>query len=70
MTTATITAIPTRSGACRGPTNRIGPSVRRPLIRRVRAEIAAGGYVTETKLDTAASRLLADIAGLGRGTCL
>jgi hypothetical protein len=33
------------------------------MIRRVRAQIAAGSYVTWHRLDTAAARLLADIAG-------
>ncbi len=68
MSTATITHAPTRSGTHAAARNRAGrvlparPIVRRRMIARVRAQIAAGNYVTWHKLDAAAARLLADIA--------
>lgn len=45
--------------SARRPSSR--PAVRRALIARVRAELAAGRYVTEHKLDVAAARLLAGL---------
>ena len=72
MSTATITDAPRGTRTDPTATNRAEgvalarPSVRRLMIGRVRARIAAGKYVTWHKLDTAAARLLADIAG---GSC-
>lgn len=39
------------------------PEVRQDLVDRVRAELAAGTYETEEKLDTAIDRLLDDLSG-------
>jgi hypothetical protein len=39
------------------------PIVREDLIRKVRAEIAAGKYETPQKLDIAVRRLLEDLLG-------
>lgn len=59
MTAATVIAATTRPATLRARSARlVRPSVRRALVRRVRAEIAAGSYVTEVKIDLAAARLL------------
>lgn len=33
----------------------------RERVRRVRSQIAAGGYITDEKIDTAIERLMADL---------
>lgn len=40
------------------------PPVRRELIERIRAEIAAGDYETPERLEAAVERLLQDLRGM------
>ena len=38
------------------------PAIRTELVRRIREQVASGGYLSETKLDAAADRLRSVLA--------